>query len=61
MLPGRHYDTISVWGSELEDQKIDEINEIEFSLKCHDSDTYDDIWDAGTITITIIAIPKNIT
>ncbi|MDD6085691.1 MAG: zinc ribbon domain-containing protein [Oscillospiraceae bacterium] len=46
-------DTISVWGSELEDQKIDEINEIEFSLKCHDSDTYDDIWDAGTITITI--------
>lgn len=45
--------SVDLYESELDLNKIDEINEIEFSLKCHDSDTYDDIWDAGTITITI--------
>lgn len=45
--------SVDFYTSELDLNKIDEVNEIEFSLKCNDSDTYDDIWDAGTVTITV--------
>lgn len=45
--------SVDFYASELDLNKIDEVNEIEFGLKCHDSDTYNDIWDAGTVAITV--------
>jgi hypothetical protein len=49
----RTNDTLEIWSSELEDNGITDINKVDFTLRCYDSDTYDDIWETDTITITM--------
>lgn len=46
-------DTISIYTSELEENGIDKVEKIEFSLKCLNSDTYYTIWETEPIVIDI--------
>ncbi|MBR1423195.1 MAG: hypothetical protein IJ571_07135 [Ruminococcus sp.] len=46
-------ETIDVYKSTIEDNNIEKITKLEFSLRCYDSDTYDDIWETNAITIEI--------
>lgn len=46
-------ESISVYSTDLEKNNIDKIEKLEFSLRCYDSDSYQDIWSTDPITITI--------
>lgn len=46
-------DKMSFYKSTLEEQGIDKISEIQFTLRCYDSDSYKDIWETEYITINI--------
>lgn len=51
--PGKHAVTsISFYNSELEENDIDEITDIELSLEIRDQDSYDTIAEIGPVTIT---------
>ncbi len=46
-------ESISVYGSDLEKNNIENIEKLEFTFKCYNSDTYHKIWESDTITLNI--------
>lgn len=44
---------MELFSSELEENGITDINKIDFTIRCYEEDTYDDIWETDTITITM--------
>ncbi|MBR1591723.1 MAG: hypothetical protein IJ666_01785 [Ruminococcus sp.] len=46
-------DTLTLYSSELEKNKIEKIDKIEFSLRCFDSDSYSEIWQEDKVVITM--------
>lgn len=47
------FEDMCFWASDLEENEITEINEIEFSLYCFDWDSLDDIFNTESITFTV--------
>lgn len=46
-------DIMEFYSSELEENGITDINKVDFTLRCYDSETYDDLWETDVITITM--------